>query len=117
MVDMKCGYSHKARGRVIWEERKKRQAIIEEFFRAYDAARRANRVFMDTYVYGTTKADVSGLVPACIAHLGLPWPCTVQDVRQAFRAKVKTVHPDTGGSNEAFQALHSAYKEALALVG
>jgi hypothetical protein len=112
-MHMPYGTYRQQRGRIIWEERTKREAIIDEFFRAYDAARRANRVFRD----GMTTGSTSPRIPACLVALGLAWPCTLQDVKQAFRAKAKTVHPDTGGSSEAFQALHRAYQEALALVG
>jgi hypothetical protein len=102
------------RGRIIWEEKSRRQQIVDEFFRAYETARQANRVFRDTAVSMASRSV--GDLPACIGLLGLPWPCTAQEVKQAFRSKVKTVHPDNGGSSEAFQELHSAYKEALRLV-
>lgn len=92
------GYSD-TRHRIIWEEKSRRQQIIDEFFRAYEAARQANR----------------SLAP-CLSLLGLSWPCTVQEIKQAFRSKVKTVHPDHGGNSADFQALHRAYKEALMLV-
>ena len=109
---MQHGTYRQQRSRIIWEERKTREAIIDEFFRAYDAARRANRVFRDDM----TTSSTSQPIPACLATLNLALPCTVQDVKHAFRLKAKTAHPDTGGSNEAFQTLHRAYQEALALV-
>jgi hypothetical protein len=107
------GYSD-TRGRIIWEEKSRRQQIIDEFFRAYETARQANRVFQETAASQTTRS--TGDLPACIGLLGLPWPCTTQEIKQAFRSRVKTVHPDNGGSSEAFQVLHRAYKEALRLV-
>jgi hypothetical protein len=107
------GYSD-TRNRIIWEEKNRRQQIIDEFFRAYEAARQANRVFVETYVYGATPAARS--LPPCLSLLGLSWPCTVQEIKQAFRRKVKTVHPDHGGNSADFQVLHRAYKEALTLV-
>lgn len=113
---MESRTSHQARGRIIWEEKKKRQEIIEEFFRAYETARRANRAFFDTYVYGPSPSQPSRQTPSCLAVLGLSWPCTVADVKQAFRAQVKRVHPDAGGNSDAFQALHGAYQQALSLV-
>jgi hypothetical protein len=102
------------RSRIIWEEKSRRQQIIEEFLHAYEAARQANRVFLDTS--GPGMASASRAMPSCIRLLDLSWPCTTQDIKRAFRAKVKTVHPDNGGSSEDFQALHRAYKEALTLV-
>jgi hypothetical protein len=107
------GYSN-TRHRIIWEEKHRRQQIIDEFFRAYEAARQANRVFVETYVYGATPAARS--LPPCLNLLDLSWPCTVQEIKQAFRRKVKTVHPDNGGNSADFQVLHRAYKEALTLV-
>jgi hypothetical protein len=107
------GYSD-TRHRIIWEEKSRRQQIIDEFFRAYEAARQANRVFVESYVYGTTHA--ARALPPCLSLLGLSWPCTAQEIKQAFRSKVKTVHPDHGGNSADFQALHRAYKEALTLV-
>jgi hypothetical protein len=100
--------------RIIWEEKSRRQRIIEEFLHAYEAARQANRVFLDAYGHGV--ASTSRSMPSCIRLLGLSWPCTAQAIKHAFRTKVKTVHPDNGGSSEDFQALHRAYKEALTLV-
>jgi curved DNA-binding protein CbpA len=48
--------------------------------------------------------------------LGLAFPCTAPEIKHAFRAKAKVMHPDSGGSNEAFQRLYQAYQEALKLV-
>ncbi len=90
----------------------RRLQIIDEFFRAYQTARYANPVF--------TNADDDRIAThhtTCVSTLGLLWPCTEQDVRQAFRARAKALHPDMGGSSEAFQALYQAYQEALDLVG
>ncbi len=95
------------------QEQQRRRLVMEEFFRAYRTAREANRVFAEP---GKASAHSSRRIPACVAALGLAWPCTAQEVRQAFRARAKTVHPDAGGSSEAFQALYRAYQEALALV-
>src|SRR5262245_58235311 len=36
--------------------------------------------------------------PRCITALGLKLPCTAEDVLAAYRQKVKTLHPDRGGS-------------------
>jgi hypothetical protein len=53
--------------------------------------------------------------PACLATLGLSLPCTVAQVRAAYRERVRQAHPDQGGSHEAFIALQAAYEEALRL--
>ena len=46
---------------------------------------------------------------AC-AMLGLKWPVTKEGVKQAYRNRSKTAHPDTGGSHEEFQAVKEAYE-------
>jgi hypothetical protein len=53
--------------------------------------------------------------PACLTLLGLSFPCTIAQVRAAYREMVKQAHPDRGGSHEQFIALRSAYEEALRL--
>lgn len=50
--------------------------------------------------------------PEFLATLGLMPPCTVEDVHQAYLAKVKTAHPDVGGDPAEFRKLHEAYERA-----
>lgn len=52
-----------------------------------------------------------------LAALGLAPPCTVADVRRAFRERAKTAHPDAGGSDAAFIALRRSYEQALMGLG
>ena len=47
--------------------------------------------------------------------LGLPPNATAADVRKAFRQRAGAIHPDKGGSADAFVKLESAYRDALAL--
>lgn len=49
--------------------------------------------------------------------LGLPDDATTTQVRAAYRLRVAEpgVHPDLGGSSEAFEALREAYQRALHL--
>jgi hypothetical protein len=44
--------------------------------------------------------------------LGLLPPYTLEDVQEAYREKVKTAHPDRGGSADDFRKLHDAYEQA-----
>jgi hypothetical protein len=53
--------------------------------------------------------------PACIDLLGLPWPCTADEVKAAYRRRALQLHPDRGGSEAEFIALRNAYEEALEL--
>jgi len=50
--------------------------------------------------------------PGAFAHLGLPTDASEDEVRQAYRRRVKTVHPDQGGDPEAFRQLQEAYAAA-----
>jgi hypothetical protein len=54
-------------------------------------------------------------VPACLTLLDLSVPCTMAEVKAAYRKQVKQFHPDQGGSHEEFLALQAAYEEALRL--
>jgi len=46
------------------------------------------------------------------AVLGLPSGASDTEVRQAYREKVKEVHPDHGGSHDEFQQVQEAYATA-----
>jgi hypothetical protein len=50
-----------------------------------------------------------------IALLGLVVPFTVQDVKDAYRARAKVHHPDVGGDPVLFVALRRAYEAVLPL--
>lgn len=45
--------------------------------------------------------------------LGLAPGSSEEDVKQAYKSKAKTAHPDGGGSIAAFDTLTKAYKQAL----
>ena len=49
---------------------------------------------------------------AAFAVLGLPSTADEADVRDAYREKVKRVHPDHGGDPEEFQRVQEAYAAA-----
>ena len=51
--------------------------------------------------------------PQCLDALNLSWPCTLAEVREAYRRLVKQVHPDGGGNHDKFLALQDAYEQAL----
>jgi VanZ family protein len=51
--------------------------------------------------------------PEFIARLGLLLPCTVDDVKSAYRDRVKSAHPDAGGSAVGFTQLQADYEAAL----
>ena len=55
--------------------------------------------------------------PACIKALGLTLPCTVKQVKAAYRRLAKQRHPDLGGSQARFIRLQRNYEAALKLIG
>jgi curved DNA-binding protein CbpA len=48
--------------------------------------------------------------------LGLSWPCTAAEVKAAYWRLSKKVHPDVGGSAEAFRRIDEAYKQFDSIV-
>jgi len=50
---------------------------------------------------------------ACLDTLKLTWPCTVAEIKSAYRRLAKGAHPDGGGSHAEFLALQTAYEQAL----
>jgi len=50
--------------------------------------------------------------PDFMVVLGLMPPYAEEDVKAAYRAKAKHLHPDHGGSAEAFRELHAAFEKA-----
>ncbi len=55
-------------------------------------------------------------VPRCVQVFGLDWPCSQDDLTQAYRRKVKTLHPDHGGDQRRFLLLQRYFEEALEMV-
>ncbi len=51
--------------------------------------------------------------PEFLVTLGLLLPCSPEDVRQAYREKVRNAHPDRGGNVADFRAIQEAYEKAL----
>jgi hypothetical protein len=50
--------------------------------------------------------------PAFAATLGLLPPYTMDDVKRAYRDKVKDAHPDRGGDRATFERIQKAFEEA-----
>jgi DnaJ domain len=46
--------------------------------------------------------------------LGVEWPCTVDNIKRAYRQRALEVHPDMGGTNAKFHNLTEQYEAALA---
>ncbi|WP_435069934.1 J domain-containing protein [Haloplanus sp. C73] len=56
----------------------------------------------------------TGRVERAFAHLDLPPTADADEVRAAYRNRVKDVHPDHGGDGDAFRQLQDAYATAKA---
>jgi hypothetical protein len=54
--------------------------------------------------------------PRCVAALGLRMPCTEEELKTAYRQRVKQLHPDHGGDQRRFMLLQSQFEEALRIV-
>jgi hypothetical protein len=54
--------------------------------------------------------------PRPIAALGLRLPCTEEDLKRAYRKRVKRLHTDHGGDQRRFMMLQSQFEEALAII-
>ncbi|CAE7356878.1 dnaJ [Symbiodinium natans] len=51
------------------------------------------------------------------ALLGVESTATRDEVKKAFRERIRKAHPDAGGSTEEFKQVREAYQEALSRVG
>ena len=51
---------------------------------------------------------------AALATLGLPAEASSEEIRAAYRERVKEVHPDHGGDEESFKQVREAYTTAKA---
>jgi hypothetical protein len=54
--------------------------------------------------------------PRCIQALGLKLPCSTEDVLDAYRQKVKLMHPDRGGNRQDFLKLQQHFEQAMGLL-
>lgn len=54
--------------------------------------------------------------PPCITALGLSWPCTEVQIKDAYRKLAEKNHPDLGGNRQKFLALQSHFEQAVRLV-
>lgn len=54
--------------------------------------------------------------PPCISALGLSWPCTERQIKEAYRKLAEKNHPDLGGNRQKFLNLQTHFEQALRLV-
>ncbi|MGI9455933.1 MAG: hypothetical protein ACR2NU_05185 [Aeoliella sp.] len=54
--------------------------------------------------------------PACLEAFDLRLPCTEADLLDAYRRRIKEVHPDRGGNRNEFLRLQRYFDEARSLL-
>jgi hypothetical protein len=65
---------------------------------------------------GNLPAWAMPAVPTCLEAFGLQLPCTEEQLKAAYRERVKQSHPDRGGDRRRFLKLQRHFEESLALV-
>ncbi len=83
-------------------------------YRAYLRSLRRALVVVRSYATGLPDW-VREREPPCLKALGLKLPVTREQVLAAYRQKVKTIHPDLGGSRRDFTRLQEHFEQALEL--
>ena len=54
--------------------------------------------------------------PPAIAAFGLRLPCTEDDLKRAYRRRVKRLHPDHGGDQRRFLLMQAQFEQAMVIV-
>lgn len=85
-------------------------------YRAYLRSLRRALVVVRGYATSLPYWVVRDSAPPCLQAFGLRPPCSREQVLAAYREKVKTMHPDAGGSREEFAKLQVSFEQALQLV-
>lgn len=85
-------------------------------YRAYLRSLRRAMVIVRGYATALPYWVVRDSAPPCLQTFGLRQPCTREQVLHAYREKVKTMHPDAGGSREGFAKLQAHFEQALQLI-
>ncbi len=62
--------------------------------------------------FGPPERERTSAATAAFRELGLPAGATMEEVRTAYRRRVKEVHPDRGGDEDAFKRVREAYTTA-----
>jgi hypothetical protein len=85
-------------------------------FRAYLRSLRRTLVVVTQWTLPGIPSWARRETPRAIAALGLRIPCTEEDLKRAYRARVKLLHPDHGGDERRFLMLQANFEEALAIL-
>ncbi|GAB6037335.1 hypothetical protein JCM15519_18940 [Fundidesulfovibrio butyratiphilus] len=105
----------RARREAREREARARQAAREKAQREFEARQRAKREqarqesSRNAYTPG---CGTMTLTQAC-ALLCVAYPCSVNDIKSAYRKQARRHHPDLGGDEEMMKSLNQAYELAL----
>lgn len=83
--------------------------------RAYFRSFNRSLICIGRYVGGIPYWARQG-TPRAISALGLRLPCTEEDLKHAYRQRVKQLHPDHGGDQRRFLRLQADFEEAIGLI-
>ena len=54
--------------------------------------------------------------PSALSAFGLCLPCTADELKRAYRHRVKQLHPDHGGDQRRFMIAQRQFEEAMGIV-
>jgi hypothetical protein len=91
------------------------RAMLEQEGYAFTPVNDLDDPLFFTTPYSERLLQATDQAPACFRQLNLSFPCTLAEVKAAYRKLAKQAHPDQGGSHEQFLALQTAYEQALRL--
>ena len=80
--------------------------------RAYLRSLRGALVVAVSYMPGRPQW-ARGYTPEAISAFGLTMPCSEADLLNAYRARVKQLHPDRGGDRRQFLRLQTQFEAAI----
>lgn len=111
-MQAKARAQEEARAREEWEREQQRQQEARQ--RAEEERRRQQQEQARAKARAGAGAGKKSAPPSpyeqALALLGLKAGFTQDDLKRAFRARIKAAHPDAGGSTEAAAALNAAYE-------
>jgi hypothetical protein len=101
-------------------DREARPMVVDRSLLRQEGRYRDRHSHHALYFYATEEDGIRDVAAALesahpwCATLGLGFPCSVDDVKSAYRRLAKGSHPDRGGNPTSFIAVEQAYREALA---
>jgi hypothetical protein len=101
-------------------DRETRTTIIDRDLLKREGRYRDRHSHHALYFYATAEDGIRDVAAALesanpwCATLGVNFPCSLVDVKAAYRHLAKESHPDRGGDPTSFRVVEQAYREALA---